>query len=413
MEHRAPVRLALSLVLSLSVSACGGGGGSPSVTPTPTPTASPSNEAAFQCPTSDAVASVARGGSGELRRAPLVRKRGVQTVAGLIAVSYARQTLNASRTALTAREQTLGATLVRELDFPHVGLTTRVLSVSPSQVSSIEASLRTQAGVRGVGAVARRYSTTAAPYYPNDPYFQGFMTGSSPPTFEKLPYVENQTVPGQWGMHAIWLEHAFGYSQSVGNTTGAVNPNALGLRSIRIAMIDTGQDTTHPELASKITYQKCFITDPNNSQSTSNFTTDQDGHGTDTAGIAAAALGNGVGFSGAGGNSVLYGYRVYPTPDDNCLNGSTTDDQCTATTMDIASAIDDAIAQHVNVISMSLGGGSCSSPGVDEDPTEGAAVAEAIANNIIVVAAAGNQTGPPLDAPACDSGVIAAGATAL
>ncbi len=40
-------------------------------------------------------------------------------------------------------------------------------------------------------------------------------------------------------------------------------------------------------------------------------------------------------------------------------------------------------------------------------------MADAIAANVVVVAAAGNGTGPPVEAPACDAGVIAVGATAL
>ena len=121
-------------------------------------------------------------------------------------------------------------------------------------------------------------------------------------------------------MHAVQLEHAFGYSVS-GNAP-VTNANAVGSSSVKIALIDTGQDTTHPELGtSKVVYQKCFITNPNGSQSTSNFTTDPWGHGTDVAGIAAAATNNALGFTGAGGLApVIYGYRIFPTPDDNCAS---------------------------------------------------------------------------------------------
>jgi subtilisin family serine protease len=142
-------------------------------------------------------------------------------------------------------------------------------------------------------------------------------------------------------------------------------------------------------------------------QSTSAFTTDEDGHGTDVAGIAGEATNNGLGFTGAGGNAVLYAYRVFPAPDDNCASTTTTDNQCGTDTQDIASAIEDAVAQHV-----SLGGSPCQN-GADSDPLDGAAIADAIAANIVVVAAAGNGSGPPVEAPACDPGVIAVGATAL
>jgi len=74
-----------------------------------------------------------------------------------------------------------------------------------------------------------------------------------------------------------------------------------------------------------------------------------------------------------------------------------------------------------NVISMSLGGGGgtgnsgCTGNGVDADSAEGAAIAYAIRNNVIVVAAAGNSAGDGVgvSAPGCDSGVIAVGATSL
>jgi subtilisin family serine protease len=62
---------------------------------------------------------------------------------------------------------------------------------------------------------------------------------------------------------------------------------------------------------------------------------------------------------------------------------------------------------------MSLGGDACTTAGVDPDTTEGAAVADAIAANIVVVAAAGNSGTEGVNAPGCDTGVIAVGATGL
>jgi subtilisin family serine protease len=179
-------------------------------------------------------------------------------------------------------------------------------------------------------------------------------------------------------------------------------------------MIDTGQDTAHPELAGKIVRQRCYITNPSGMQSVSDYTTDPQGHGTDTAGIAADALNTGLGFVGEGGNVSLFGYRVFPTPDSysSCNNPSSTDETCSATTVDIAAAIDDAVSAGANVISISLGGGKCSG-GVDPDPTEGAAIQNAIAHNVIVVAASGNGGSNGVLAPGCDSGVIAVGATSL
>jgi subtilisin family serine protease len=250
--------------------------------------------------------------------------------------------------------------------------------------------------------------TVSAPLWTNDPYFAGFSASG---TFHALPYAETAGVPGQWDMHAIQLEYAFAYSQA--NSSGKVNANALGSSAVKLAIIDTGQDTLHPELAGKVVYQHCFITDPHNVASSSSFSTDGDGHGTDVSGIAAANTNNALGFVGAGGNVSLMAYRVFPTPDDTCL-GNSPDSRCSASTADIASAIVDAVSNGAKVISMSLGGGGCTAhAGVDDDPVEQNAVAEALAANVIVVVASGNDNASSLSAPACISGVLAVGATGL
>jgi hypothetical protein len=448
---RAPSRFfALLTITSVCLAACGGGGGgggsvAPRATATPTPlptrTTAPSSSSyspgpnaatAFTCPASDAEVSgtsLIRTSAGELHRVSGLRvARPSVAVAGQLAVTYGSSV--ASGTAATqavARETAAGGTLARTFTFSRTGKVIHVVSVPAAQMSTIAAALRTQPGVQSVAPTgALRYSMgVSAPYFTSDPYFQGFTAvqnseagNPSPTTFEALPYEESSSVPGQWDMHVIGLQNAFAYGQS-GNGSGIVNANALGSSHIKIAIIDTGEDPTHPELTSKIAYQRCFITnEAGTAQSTSDYETDPDGHGTDTSGIAGEATNNGLGFAAAGGNAVIYAYRVFPTPDDNCSNATTADPQCGSDTTDIASAIDDAVAQGVNVISMSLGGSTCGT-GVnfaangDSDPVEGAAVAEAIAANIIVVAASGNSGGSGVAAPGCDTGVIAVGASAL
>jgi subtilisin family serine protease len=332
-----------------------------------------------------------------------------------VAVTFDARTALGMRTAVAARAAAVGATLTSRFTFARAGLETHVFAVAPARAAGVMAAFRALPGVQRVGITAtRRYATAVtAPYFTDDPYFAGFASTNlgAPPTFEVEPLVESADVPGQWDMHVMRLEWAFAYSQAA-NGSGRSAPGALGSSSVKIAVIDTGEDTTHPELAGKIVYQRCFISNPENVQSTSDFTTDGDGHGTDVSGLAGAASNNGFGFTGAGGAAVLYGYRVFPTPDNNCLTPKSSDAQCGASTHDIAAAIEDAIGQHVNVISMSLGGGMCTD-GDDPDPLEGSAVADAIAAGIIVVAAAGNGSGPPVVAPACDPGVLAVGATAI
>jgi subtilisin family serine protease len=326
-----------------------------------------------------------------------------------LAVTYNRSVMTASNVRLIAgRESAASATLVQTFDYPRLNTTQRIITVPTATLAQSQALLSEQSGVQSIAVSGgRRYRMTASSAPSNDPYFMGF-TGTT------APYHEASAIPGEWDLYAIGLDKAFGYASASTNTTGTANPLALGSSTIKIAIIDTGEDTHHPELSGKIAYQKCFITNAaGTSQSTGNFTSDEDGHGTDVSGIAAAATNNSFGFAGVGGNAVIYGYRVFPTPDANCSNENTTDSQCSSDTTDIAAAINDAVAQHVNVISMSLGGDNCTSGGADSDPTEGAAVAAAIAANVIVVAAAGNGGTSGVSAPGCDPGVIAVGATGL
>ena len=425
-----------ALLVAFAVVACGGGGGNsaprvvPTATPTTTPTTIPTavpttNAAAFVCPTSptNGVAhEVGYGSSTEAATRHVARtlRAAGATPAGtttLLAIRYDRSAAQTLGSAMTAHETAAGMTFVRELDFPRTNALIHVVAVPTSGAAAAQSALRSQAGVVSVGVTgARRYATkVTTPYFTTDPYFAGF-TGSA------APYYETATIPGQWDMHAIGLESAFAYSQ-INNGSGlAANANALGTNAVTIAIIDTGEDQTHPELANKITRARCFISAPNPpyTQSTGTFTTDEDGHGTNVSGVAAAASNNGLGFVGAGGGVALFAYRVFPTPNDNCTNPSSTDSQCNSSTTDIAAAINDAVANGTNVISLSLGGDACvapsaANPGGDSDPVEGAAIENAINAGVIVVAASGNNasTSSSVATPGCDTGVIAVGASAL
>lgn len=395
---KSPARYAalyLLLIGSLLVVGCGGGGSGGGGTP-PTPTPPPTNSEA--CPTSGtnpqaALGGVALGSLDAARRMPQSVRNRPEYVPGAISVQYRKSSLVASRSAASAAEQGAGARFLREYDFSRIGIISRVLSVDPNQVQSAIAKLQLSPGVKSVSRVAYRYAAAAGPYFPNDPYFNGFPAPASPVTYRVPPYEEAANVPGQWDMHVIGMANAWSLGQ--------------GSSSERIAIIDTGADLTHPELGGgKVVYAKCFLTPSGSSQTTSQFVPDNDGHGTDVAGIAAGATNNNLGFAGVGFNSSLMIYKVFPLPPAAGCPPQSTDPLCGADDADITAAVNDAVSNGAKVINLSLGG-----------PTGGSildtAVENAVAAGVVVVAAAGNESASTLDFPAADVGVIAVGASAL
>lgn len=407
--HRS-FKTSLAAALALVLSACGGGGGGGNVPVTPTATPPPPSVAsAFTCPSSSTSFASAGGGASsafDVVRRPVSTHRIAPTAPTMLAVRYAPSVQTESAIARRARE--IGAQHVASLHFDGIGQHVRILHVDPARFDSVRSQLARTPGVIGVGIVHRvRTQGVSREYITSDPYFKG-VTGSVAPLYQTA------ATPGQWDMHIMGLGYAFEYSQP-SNGSGMTSAGALGSTGVRLAIIDTGEDITHPELAgAHVVRTQCFITNANGTaQSVGTYVTDPDGHGTDVTGIAAAASNNGFGFTGAAGTVSLMLYRVFPTPDDACSNPSTTDPQCSTSTLDVASAINDAVSNGANVISLSLGtdGTPCTN-GVDPDQTEGAAIANAIAHNVVVVSASGNASASTVDPPGCDTGVIAVGASA-
>ncbi|HYZ17230.1 MAG TPA: S8 family serine peptidase, partial [Candidatus Acidoferrum sp.] len=124
------------------------------------------------------------------------------------------------------------------------------------------------------------------------------------------------------------------------------------------------------------------------------------------AGLAAAQANNSLGFAGVAYNAHVQAYKIF-------ADDSTSNPCPSANTADEAQAINDAVSNHASVISLSLGspqsGGS--------DATEQAAIENAIAAGVTVVAANGNEypssDGNQPDYPAAYPGVIAVGASAV
>jgi len=171
---------------------------------------------------------------------------------------------------------------------------------------------------------------------PNDPYYSTMFTSSHYGNVD------------QWGPVAVSAPTAWDLT--------------LGDPNVVIAIVDTGVDSSHPDLASKIVGQYSYV---------GNSAKDGFGHGTHCAGIAAAATNNDVGIAGMCPNCGILSVKV--------LN-----DQGSGYISDVASGITYAASHGARVISLSLGGPGRSS-------TLQSALDYAIANNSLPVCAMGNS----------------------
>lgn len=138
---------------------------------------------------------------------------------------------------------------------------------------------------------------------------------------------------------------------------------STGSSDVIIAVLDTGVDLDHPDLVNKLVPGFNIVRNNNNPD-------DDNGHGTHTAGIAAAATNNGVGIAGVG-----YHTRIMPVKVLGSNGGGSI--------ADVSAGINYAVSQGAKVISMSLGGTSGSS-------TMQSAVNAAWNSGVLLVGAAGN-----------------------
>ncbi len=173
----------------------------------------------------------------------------------------------------------------------------------------------------------------------------------------------------------------------------AQNPSINGSGRI-IAVLDTGVDFSHPELASSIAGGACFI---------SNCTSfsDGNGHGTHVAGIITSDGANSANSKGAAPQAMIFAGKVL-------------DDTGSGYLSDTVAAINSLAGNSnltIDAISLSLGSSQTwrSSNCDNAYPEMTNAINNAISKGITVVAAAGNtQSGVSL--PGCISSVITVGA---
>ncbi len=142
-----------------------------------------------------------------------------------------------------------------------------------------------------------------------------------------------------------------------------------GSHLVTIAIVDSGVDLTHPELAPKILPGYDFVNGDSIPQ-------DDNGHGTHVAGIAGAASNNGLGIAG-----VSWGALILPVKVLNAFNSGTYSN--------VAAGIVWATDHGAQIINLSLGGAS-------DSLTLQAAVQYAHSHGVLMAAAAGNTGGAVL-----------------
>jgi len=195
------------------------------------------------------------------------------------------------------------------------------------------------ASVKGMSWVERMRPTRRLSFTPNDPL-----------------------VNRQWYLGRI---HAFD-----------AWPQLPTLETVRVAVLDSGIDSAHPDLQSQIVDGRSFVS--------SSWETDTNGHGTFVAGEIAAATNNGIGIAAAGFPAELLIAKIVRS------DGTIAPDA-------EARAIRWAVDRGARVVNMSFGGvRDPHDKGLDTySPLEAAAVQYAVSKGVLVVAAVGNADGAP------------------
>lgn len=191
------------------------------------------------------------------------------------------------------------------------------------------------------------------------------------------PFVPDQELLDSWGVLQIGA--------------GRVHQMGITGAGVKVGIIDSGIDYTHPELSANYAGGWDFVGNDANPM-------DDYGHGTLVAGIIGAADDD-TGIVGVAPQASLYAYKVYDSSGPN-IN-----------TLDLViAAIERAIIDGVQVINMSFG--SVADPGL----ALAGALNAAIQAGITIVASVGNEgLAPTVDGniryPAAYSSVIAIGST--
>jgi hypothetical protein len=209
---------------------------------------------------------------------------------------------------------------------------------------------------------------------PNDPFF-----GTDPSNSIDLD-------PTQWGLRKVRAPQAWQEKQATGF-------------GIKVAVIDSGVDLEHEDLQCA---GKIESVPGSNYIDATKSPDDDNGHGTHVAGIIGACTNNNKGVAGVAPDTTIVPFKVLDAAGDGNLNNA-------------AAAVRKATDSGADVINMSLGSILGPASGIRQ-PVKALtfmdeAVAYAQSKGVVVVAAAGNDSGPLCEYPSAIEGVLCVGAT--
>ncbi len=155
-------------------------------------------------------------------------------------------------------------------------------------------------------------------------------------------------------------------------------------KGVRVAVVDTGVDTNHPDLRDRIAKTATFVQGGEQT-----FT--EDSHGTAVVGVIAAVAGNQIGIFGIAPDAQIVAAKA-------CWHRRLRDIQAVCSSWTLARAVDYAIGSDVRVLNLSLGG--------PPDALLARLIERAVDGGITVIAAVMDQGGPAPGFPASLERVI-------
>jgi subtilisin len=228
------------------------------------------------------------------------------------------------------------------------------LIVGVTDVGRADKELPAQAQVRFKIGISRAFAVTGDPERLRRLPFVRYVE----PDPVDAVHIAQATETLEYGVNNIDAEVVWGGSQ--GATT--VDSPGAGGAGINVAVLDTGVDCAHEDLAGGCIYGANFAS--------AGQPFDGHGHGTHVAGIIGARA-NGVGTIGVAPEATVYAVKVLADNGSGALSW-------------VAAGIDWAVSHDIQVINMSLSASSGSIALAD-------AVAAAQAAGVLVVSAAGNS----------------------